>query len=190
MRALSSKKSSILSRIKTRDFQSSTKIEALREEVHKMLQADPSAKAIVFSQFTSMLDLVSFRLEQVQQSKKSDTDRDVFGQQQKELYHMHAESCVLQTGTGTATKGNQSSQKYSNSKDAKASSVCWILQPSDWSRYIKQRKPILEEILKETNSYDSTKPMHDLHAASCVLQTAADPAHICMLEQSNHTSAC
>ena len=30
-----------------------------------MLQADPSAKAIVFSQFTSMLDLVSFRLEQV-----------------------------------------------------------------------------------------------------------------------------
>ena len=47
------------------DFQSSTKIEALREEVHKMLQADPSAKAIVFSQFTSMLDLVSFRLEQV-----------------------------------------------------------------------------------------------------------------------------
>ena len=65
-RALSSKKSSILSRIKTTDFQSSTKIEALREEVHKMLQADPSAKAIVFSQFTSMLDLVSFRLEQVQ----------------------------------------------------------------------------------------------------------------------------
>lgn len=63
-RALSSKKSSILSRIKTTDFQSSTKIEALREEVHKMLQADPSAKAIVFSQFTSMLDLVSFRLEQ------------------------------------------------------------------------------------------------------------------------------
>ncbi|KAL0027325.1 hypothetical protein WJX79_000283 [Trebouxia sp. C0005] len=64
VRALSSKKSSILSRIKTTDFQSSTKIEALREEVHKMLQADPSAKAIVFSQFTSMLDLVSFRLEQ------------------------------------------------------------------------------------------------------------------------------
>ena len=64
-KALSSKKSSILSRIQTADFQSSTKIEALREEVHKMLQADPSAKAIVFSQFTSMLDLVSFRLDQV-----------------------------------------------------------------------------------------------------------------------------
>ena len=54
-----------MSRIKASDFQSSTKIEALREEVHKMLQTDPSAKAIVFSQFTSMLDLVSFRLEQV-----------------------------------------------------------------------------------------------------------------------------
>ena len=67
-KALSSKKSSILSRIKTDNFQSSTKIEALREEVHRMLQADPSAKAIVFSQFTSMLDLVSFRLEQVSTS--------------------------------------------------------------------------------------------------------------------------
>ena len=65
VKALSSKKTSILSRIKNVDFQSSTKIEALREELHKMLQADPSAKAIVFSQFTSMLDLVSFRLEQV-----------------------------------------------------------------------------------------------------------------------------
>ena len=65
VKALSSKKSNILSRIKATDFQSSTKIEALREEVHNMLQADPSAKAIVFSQFTSMLDLVSFRLEQV-----------------------------------------------------------------------------------------------------------------------------
>ena len=65
VKALSSRKSNILSRIKASDFQSSTKIEALREEVHKMLQTDPSAKAIVFSQFTSMLDLVSFRLEQV-----------------------------------------------------------------------------------------------------------------------------
>lgn len=65
VKALSSKKTSILSRIKNVDFQSSTKIEALREELYKMMQADPSAKAIVFSQFTSMLDLVSFRLDQV-----------------------------------------------------------------------------------------------------------------------------
>lgn len=55
---------SILSRIDLRNFQSSTKIEALREEIHRMLAADPSAKAIVFSQFTNMLDIVHFRLEQ------------------------------------------------------------------------------------------------------------------------------
>ncbi len=55
---------SILSRIDTSNFQSSTKIEALREELDKAIAADPSAKAIVFSQFTSMLDLVQFRLEQ------------------------------------------------------------------------------------------------------------------------------
>ena len=30
-----------------------------------MLARDPSAKAIVFSQFTSMLDLIAFRLQQV-----------------------------------------------------------------------------------------------------------------------------
>jgi len=104
VRALSSKKSSILSRIKTTDFQSSTKIEALREEVHKMLQADPSAKAIVFSQFTSMLDLVSFRLEQVQQRSQKYTKKTTFQKQKKELHYLHAGPCVLQTGTGTAIK--------------------------------------------------------------------------------------
>jgi hypothetical protein len=31
-----------------------------------MRAADPGAKAIVFSQFTSMLELIHFRLEQVQ----------------------------------------------------------------------------------------------------------------------------
>ena len=55
---------SFLSRLNVREFQSSTKIEALREEIHDMLEADPSAKAIVFSQFTSMLDLCQYRLEQ------------------------------------------------------------------------------------------------------------------------------
>ena len=59
------RKASILNRVKLADFQSSTKIEALREELHRMLQADPSAKALVFSQFTSMLDLIYFRLQQV-----------------------------------------------------------------------------------------------------------------------------
>lgn len=57
--------SGILQRIgKLESFRSSTKIEALREELHLMMSEDPSAKAIVFSQFTSMLDLVGFRLEQ------------------------------------------------------------------------------------------------------------------------------
>ncbi|KAF0709610.1 Aste57867_5835 [Aphanomyces stellatus] len=44
------------------DFQSSTKIEALMEELHIMQQHDPSAKAIVFSQFVNMLDLIEHRL--------------------------------------------------------------------------------------------------------------------------------
>lgn len=64
-KATGRKRSSILNRLGGGDFQSSTKIEALREEVHAMLQNDPSAKAIVFSQFTSMLDLIAFRLQQV-----------------------------------------------------------------------------------------------------------------------------
>ncbi|MEW5314236.1 MAG: hypothetical protein WDW38_005748 [Sanguina aurantia] len=59
------KRHSILTRINCSEFQSSTKIEALREELFRMLEADPSAKAIVFSQFTSMLDIINFRLEQV-----------------------------------------------------------------------------------------------------------------------------
>ncbi|KAJ9532020.1 hypothetical protein QJQ45_003725 [Haematococcus lacustris] len=59
------RKGSILSRIPLDAFQSSTKIEALREELWRMQERDPSAKALVFSQFTSMLDLCHHRLEQV-----------------------------------------------------------------------------------------------------------------------------
>jgi DNA repair protein RAD16 len=54
----------ILSRLDLARFQSSTKIEALREELARLAAADPSAKSIVFSQFTAMLDLTQFRLEQ------------------------------------------------------------------------------------------------------------------------------
>eukprot|EP00252_Welwitschia_mirabilis_P009544 TRINITY_DN2218_c0_g1_i3.p1 TRINITY_DN2218_c0_g1~~TRINITY_DN2218_c0_g1_i3.p1 ORF type:complete len:916 (-),score=200.01 TRINITY_DN2218_c0_g1_i3:671-3418(-) len=54
--------SSILNRIDLENFQTSTKIDALREEIFLMLQRDASAKAIVFSQFTSFLDLISFSL--------------------------------------------------------------------------------------------------------------------------------
>ncbi|KAG2267335.1 hypothetical protein Bca52824_061890 [Brassica carinata] len=54
--------SSILNRIKLDDFQTSTKIEALREEIRFMVERDGSAKAIVFSQFTSFLDLIHYTL--------------------------------------------------------------------------------------------------------------------------------
>jgi len=64
-RVTGSKKSSLINRVGLLDFRSSTKIEAVREELQRMLERDPSGKAIVFSQFTSMLDLIAFRLQQV-----------------------------------------------------------------------------------------------------------------------------
>ena len=39
-------------------------MEAVREELYRMKQRDPGAKAIIFSQFTSMLDILHFRLTQ------------------------------------------------------------------------------------------------------------------------------
>jgi len=43
---------------------SSTKIEALLEAISRMRAADPSAKAICFSQFVNALDLIEYRLLQ------------------------------------------------------------------------------------------------------------------------------
>lgn len=57
------KRSSILGKIDLQEFQTSTKIDALREEIALMLQKDAAAKAIVFSQFTSFLDLITFSLQ-------------------------------------------------------------------------------------------------------------------------------
>lgn len=57
------KRSSILSRIDLSQFQTSTKIDALREEIDEMLERDCTSKAIVFSQFTSFLELIGFRLD-------------------------------------------------------------------------------------------------------------------------------
>ncbi|KAI4334124.1 hypothetical protein L6164_018855 [Bauhinia variegata] len=54
--------SSILNRIHLENFQTSTKIEALREEIRFMVERDGSAKGIVFSQFTSFLDLINYSL--------------------------------------------------------------------------------------------------------------------------------
>ncbi|GAV73777.1 SNF2_N domain-containing protein/Helicase_C domain-containing protein/zf-C3HC4_2 domain-containing protein [Cephalotus follicularis] len=56
------KSSSILNRVRLDDFQTSTKIEALREEIRFMAERDGSAKGIVFSQFTSFLDLINYSL--------------------------------------------------------------------------------------------------------------------------------
>ncbi|XP_015074495.1 ATP-dependent helicase rhp16-like [Solanum pennellii] len=55
--------SSILTRICLDNFQTSTKIEALREEIRFMIEREGSAKAIVFSQFTSFLDLIHYSLQ-------------------------------------------------------------------------------------------------------------------------------
>ncbi|KAL5573355.1 hypothetical protein UlMin_022952 [Ulmus minor] len=55
--------SSILNRIQLDNFQTSTKIEALREEIRFMVERDGSAKGIVFSQFTSFLDLINYSLQ-------------------------------------------------------------------------------------------------------------------------------
>ncbi|KAL1555517.1 ATP-dependent helicase rhp16-like [Salvia divinorum] len=55
--------SSILNTIPLEDFQTSTKIEALREEIRLMIERDGSAKAIVFSQFLDFLDLIHYALQ-------------------------------------------------------------------------------------------------------------------------------
>ena len=47
---------------------SSTKIEALLEAISRMRAADPSAKAICFSQFVNALDLIEYRLLQANKS--------------------------------------------------------------------------------------------------------------------------
>ncbi|XP_055803769.1 ATP-dependent helicase rhp16-like [Solanum dulcamara] len=57
------KSSSILNRIHLDNFRTSTKIEALREEIRFMIERDDSTKAIVFSQFTSFLDLIHYSLQ-------------------------------------------------------------------------------------------------------------------------------
>mmetsp|Transcript_19582 Transcript_19582/g.54783 ORF Transcript_19582/g.54783 Transcript_19582/m.54783 type:complete len:1214 (+) Transcript_19582:82-3723(+) len=56
-------KRTILQKIKASEFQSSTKIEAVLEEIQKMMQGHVTNKCIVFSQFGAMLELVEFRLK-------------------------------------------------------------------------------------------------------------------------------
>ncbi|EPY51605.1 Rad16 Rhp16 [Schizosaccharomyces cryophilus OY26] len=56
------KNASILNRIDMSNWRSSTKIEALVEELYLLRRKDRTIKSIVFSQFTSMLDLIHWRL--------------------------------------------------------------------------------------------------------------------------------
>ena len=53
---------SILRRINLAEFTTSTKVEALVQELVQMRQYRPGSKALVFSQFVNMLDLVRWRL--------------------------------------------------------------------------------------------------------------------------------
>ncbi|KAK1418183.1 hypothetical protein QVD17_27325 [Tagetes erecta] len=57
------KSSSIINRIRLENFQTSTKVDALKEEIRFMVERDGSAKGIVFSQFTSFLDLIHYSLQ-------------------------------------------------------------------------------------------------------------------------------
>lgn len=54
--------SSILRRINLAEFATSTKVEALIQELVQMRQERPGSKALVFSQFVNMLDLIRWRL--------------------------------------------------------------------------------------------------------------------------------
>ncbi|TRM66530.1 SNF2 family N-terminal domain-containing protein [Schizophyllum amplum] len=56
-------KQGILGRLDLAKWRSSTKIEALVEELSALRQQDATTKSIVFSQFVNFLDLVAFRLQ-------------------------------------------------------------------------------------------------------------------------------
>lgn len=56
------KKSSIINRIKMENWTSSSKIELLVHELHRMRSDNTSQKSIIFSQFTTMLQLIEWRL--------------------------------------------------------------------------------------------------------------------------------
>jgi len=53
----------IMQHIKSSEFRTSTKIEALLQEIQRMQTANPCSKALVFSQFTKFLELIEWRLK-------------------------------------------------------------------------------------------------------------------------------
>ncbi|OEH79709.1 snf2 rad54 helicase family protein [Cyclospora cayetanensis] len=59
----STRRRAIMKKISASSFTSSTKIEALVQELQTDYSEDPEVKSIVFSQFCAMLDLIEFRLK-------------------------------------------------------------------------------------------------------------------------------
>ena len=53
----------IIGRINLDQWRSSSKIEALMEELNNLRKKDVTTKSIVFSQFVNFLDLIAFRLQ-------------------------------------------------------------------------------------------------------------------------------
>lgn len=53
----------ILGRLDLNKWRSSSKIEALIEELSNLRQQDSTTKSIVFSQFVNFLDLIAYRLQ-------------------------------------------------------------------------------------------------------------------------------
>jgi len=56
---------SIVQRLKMDSFESSTKVEAVMDGVKLMMKESPSNKAIVFSQYNSMIAIVEWRLKSI-----------------------------------------------------------------------------------------------------------------------------
>ncbi|KAL7409269.1 SNF2 family N-terminal domain-containing protein [Mrakia frigida] len=56
-------KQGMLGRLDLSNFRSSTKVEALVEELSKLRNKDVTTKSLVFSQFVSFLDIIAFRLQ-------------------------------------------------------------------------------------------------------------------------------
>jgi DNA repair protein RAD16 len=56
-------KQGMLGRLDLSNFRSSTKVEALVEELSKLRAKDVTTKSLVFSQFVSFLDIIAYRLQ-------------------------------------------------------------------------------------------------------------------------------
>lgn len=61
--AITNARQGILGRLNLETWRSSTKIEALVEELSNLRTQDATTKSLVFSQFVNFLDLIAFRLQ-------------------------------------------------------------------------------------------------------------------------------